>query len=72
MKREFSFKGGSRVTTHIHENEQAPLQENDFISNKISRNAWTDLRVEEIKRKYDTPSHKKKQNSSLSFQDCPR
>lgn len=30
------------------------------------------MKVEEIKRKYDTPSHKKKQRSSLNSKDTPK
>lgn len=57
MKREYSFNEISRITMGPDpeiKNTNPPY----YATNK-SRDTWTDLRVEEIKKKYDTPSHRK-------------
>ena len=63
MKREYSFKEGPRLS----DQQNRP----SYGSNKMSKDSWTDLRVEEIKRKYDTPSHRKNV-SHLSNNDRSR
>lgn len=42
-----------------------------YTASKQSRDSWTDMRVEEIKRKYDTPSHRKN-TSNYGANDRPR
>lgn len=55
MKKEYSFKDSSRLSIGPMEHENRY----SYGSNKPSQDSWTDMRVEEIKRKYETPSHRK-------------
>lgn len=59
MKRDYSFNEMSQQG-HGHLESGAKMTSQPYYTGcKQSRDNWTDMRVEEIKKKYDTPSHRK-------------
>mgnify|MGYP001331273271 CR=1 FL=1 len=59
MKREYSFNEISQITMGTPDCENKHTPSSFYTANKQNRDSWTDMRVEEIKKKYDTPSHRK-------------
>jgi len=60
MKREYSF---NEISMGASECENKHIPSSFYTASKQNRDSWTDMRVEEIKRKYDTPSHRKNQSN---------
>ena len=63
MKRDYSFNEMSQVSTNQLESNSKVGSQPYYTGCKQSRDTWTDMRVQEIKKKYDTPSHRKNQSN---------